>query len=150
MIIDHDMFLIKELQIDRDSDITGVMQCKGGYITYFHPGFMIINNTLKDKETVSFKGEKIDGIDCDSGGNWYHYIKAHPDLKIKGLPMVNICAEHENLHLLPEEARIDYNENDPLQIIGYDNSVLHYRNGSNWAQSSSKAMERKKEQLRMV
>ncbi len=144
IFLDHDIFLIRELPINLDYDITGVMQGRGENIKYFHPGFMIINNTLKDKESVCFKGEKIDGHYCDSGGNWHHYLNAHPDFKIKGLSLCNVSWEHENLDVLPPEARIDYNELDPLQIL--ENYALHVRNGSNWAWTEPGVFNRKLQQ----
>lgn len=148
MVIDHDIFLINEFRFDANYDLTVVMQGRGNHIKYFHPGFMVINNTLKDKETVCFKGEKIDGHDCDSGGNWHHYIMAHPDLKIKDINLVNICQEQGNIDVLPEAARSEYNESDCIQVC--DNNIIHFRNGSNWAHTGSKEFNRKKEQLRII
>lgn len=148
MIVDHDMFLIKDFQFDPNYDITAVMQGRGNHIKYFHPGYMIINNTLKDKETVDFRGEKIDGYDCDSGGNWHHYIMAHPELKIKGLNLVNICNEQGNMDVLPVNARDHYNEADCIQVSG--DNIIHFRNGSNWAYTRESQFNRKKEQLRII
>jgi hypothetical protein len=148
IIVDHDMFPIREVPIDLSYDIVGVMQGRGEHIRYFHPGIMIINNTLKDKETVDFKGEQIDGHWCDSGGNWHHYLNAHPDLKIKGLSLVNICAEHENLHVIPEQFREGYNEQDPIQYL--ENYILHFRNGSNWAWTEQGIYNRKIEQMKQT
>lgn len=148
IIVDHDMFFIRDFSFDPSYDITSVMQGRGEHIRYFHPGFMVINNTLKDKETVDFKGELIDGFNCDTGGNWHHYLVAHPQLKIKGLSICNICSEHENMDIMPPEARSDYNESDPLQIIG--GNIIHFRNGSNWAWTEKRLFDRKKEQLRMI
>ncbi len=148
IILDHDMFPIKKLEIDESYDVTGNMQGKGDHIMYFHPGFIIANNTLRDKETVDFIGEKIDGFDCDSGGNWYHYIKAHPDLKIKGVNLVNICGERGNLDLLPDEIRGEYNEDDPIQIC--EDFMLHFRNGSNWAHTDNSIYNKKMEHLRLM
>lgn len=148
IIVDHDIFLINDFHIDTNYDVTGVMQGRGNHIKYFHPGFMVINNTLKDKDTVCFKGEKIDGYDCDSGGNWHHYIMMHPELKIKGINLVNICQEQGNLHVLPDNARSGYNESDCIQVC--DNNIIHFRNGSNWAWTEKKHFDRKKEQLRII
>lgn len=145
IILDHDIFLINDFIIDLNYDFTGIMQGRGEHIKYLHPAFIVANNTLKDKETISFKGEKIDGHDCDSGGNLHHYIVAHPDLKIKGINLVNICSEHENLDIIPQKFRDGYNETDPMQIC--EGFLLHYRNGSNWAWTEKNVYNRKKEQL---
>lgn len=144
IFIDHDMFLIRELLIDLNYDIIGVAQGRGEHIKYLHPGFIIFNNTLKDKETICFKGEKIDEHWCDSGGNFWNYWREHPDIKVKGLSLVNISPDHENLDVLPPEARVDYTDSDPIQIL--ENYVLHVRNGSNWAWTEQSTFNRKLQQ----
>ena len=145
IILDHDIFLIKEFSPDLSYDITGIMQGRGEHIRYFHPGFMVINNTLKDKETVSFKGEVIDGHTCDSGGNTYRYIQNHPNLKIRYLNLVNICAEHENLNIIPEQFRDGYELTKPFQIL--DNFAIHCLDGSNWSWADKDLMIKKKQRL---
>jgi hypothetical protein len=135
IILDHDMFLIKNFSCaNMQEDIWGIMQGRGNHIKYFHPGFMVINNTLKDKETVDFTGEVIDGEVCDSGGNWHHYIKSHPDLKIKSLMLQNVCPEQGNMNVLPPEVLGTYDGTfDPIQIC--EDYMIHFRNGSNWARN---------------
>jgi len=149
IIIDHDMFPIKEFCCDLQHDISGIMQARigqgGEEIQYFHPGFMIINNTLKDRQTVDFVGEKIYGTDCDSGGNWYHYIAAHPELKIKAFNLVNIAQEHGNMDILTEQIAGQYNEADPFQLC--EDFLIHFRNGSNWARTDKDLYNLKKHQL---
>jgi hypothetical protein len=149
IIVDHDMFPIKEFVCDPQYDICGINQERigqgGENIHYFHPGFMIINNTLKDRETVDFVGEKIHGVDCDSGGNWHHYMTAHPELKIKYYKIVNICEEHNNRGLLEVFNNNNYNEADPFQLC--DDFVIHFRNGSNWAHTDKNLYNLKKHQL---
>lgn len=148
LILDHDMFLIKNLScLDMQEDVWGIMQGRGNHIKYFHPAFMVINNTLKDKETIDFTGQEIDGLACDSGGNWHYYIQKHPDLKIKGLSLVNICTEQGNLDALPPAILNDYDDQvDPLQIC--EDFMIHFRNGSNWARNPQ--IERKKEHLAQI
>lgn len=145
MIVDHDMFLIRDFSPDLNYDLTGIMQGRGEHIKYLHPGFMVINNTLKDRETVSFKGEVIDGHACDSGGNMHHYLQSHPDLKIKGLNLVNICSEQGNMDVIPSEIHNDYYEINPMQIG--ENFLLHCRDGSNWSWTEKSIYEKKKKQL---
>jgi len=145
MILDHDMFLIRDFSCaGMQEDVWSVMQGRGGHIRYFWPGFMVVNNTLRDKETADFTGGIIDGHPCDSGGNWHHYLQRHPDLKIKGLSMVHICAEQGNLDVLPPEILGEYDDKiDPIQIL--ENHTIHFRNGSNWAQNPN--IGKKKEHL---
>jgi hypothetical protein len=109
---------------------------------------MVINNTLKDKEVVSFIGEKIDGYDCDSGGNLHKYIISHPDLKIKGLSLVNICSEHENVEIIPEQFRNGYELTKPFQVLG--NFGIHCLDGSNWGWAEAQLFAKKKERLYKV
>lgn len=145
IIVDHDMFPIREFQLYPEYDVISVMQGRGSHIRYFHPGIMIIHPTLKDRDMVDFIGEQIDGEHCDSGGNWHHYLQAHQDLKIKGLSMVNICNEQGNMDVIPEEFRDGYNEHDCIQIC--EDFLLHSRNGSNWAWTAPELFRRKMEQL---
>ncbi len=145
IFIDHDIFLIRELSIDLSYDITGVAQGRGSEIKYLHPGFIIFNNTLSDKETIDFRGMNIDGFDCDSGGNFWHYWKQRPTLKVKGLSLVNICEEQGNMDVLPPEARNGYYDGDCLQIL--EDYALHVRNGSNWAYTEQSIFNRKMEQM---
>lgn len=139
------MFLIRPFSPDLNYDITAIMQGRGTNIRYFHPGFIVFNNTLKDKETMNFIGEKIDGYDCDSGGNTFRYITAHPKLKIKGINLINIAKEHENLNVLPKEAQEGYVENIPMQIC--EDFMIHFLGGSNWYHAQPNIFSRKKEQL---
>lgn len=145
IILDHDMFPIRNFQLFPEFDVISVMQGRGENIKYFHPGIMIIHPSLKDRQQVDFIGEKIDGLDCDSGGNWWHYIRSHPDLKIKGLSMVNVCNEHENMDVLPVEAREGYYEGDCMQIC--EDFLLHGRGGSNWQQTPEDLFNRKNQQI---
>lgn len=145
IIVDHDMFAIRKFQLYPEYDIISVMQGRGEHIRYFHPGIMIIHPSVKDRDKVDFIGGEIDGIACDSGGNWHFYIESHTQLKIKGLSMVNICSEHENLDILPPEARVDYYEEDPMQVC--ENFLLHGRGGSNWQQTPINLFNRKNEQI---
>jgi hypothetical protein len=147
IMLDHDMFLIKDFSCSNmQEDIWAIMQGRGQHIKYFHPAFLVMNNTLRDKETIDFTGEYIDGIACDSGGNWHHYLLKHPDLKIRGLAMPNICSDSGNLDLLPENVRAEYDEVDCLQIV--EDFMIHFRNGSNWAHNPK--FGRKQEHLNQI
>ncbi len=148
IIVDHDMFPIREFQLYPEYDVISVMQGRGEHIKYFHPGIMIIHPTLKDREQVDFIGTLIDGHHCDSGGNWYRYICNHAELKIKGLSMVNICEEHENTQLLPIESIEGYYEDDPMQIC--EDFLLHGRGGSNWQQTPTDLFNRKLGQIQQM
>lgn len=145
IIVDHDMFPIKEFKLYPEYDVISVMQGRGANIKYFHPGIMIIHPSLKDREQVDFIGENIDGHDCDSGGNWHHYLKSHPELKIKGLSLVNVCDEHENMDVIPEQFRDGYEDTKPFQIL--EDYGIHCLDGSNWGWAENHVFGKKKERL---
>jgi hypothetical protein len=42
----------------------------------------------------------------------------------------HITSANENLHVLPELARVRYHEEFRLEV--YENALLHYGSGSNW------------------
>lgn len=131
IIVDHDMFPVDRVRLYENYDIAAIMQGRGEHIKYFHPGFIIIHPSLKDRESVDFTGEEIEGHRCDSGGNWHHYMQAHPDLEIKELSLVDIASE-------------DFKE-DELQMC--QEFMLHFRNGSNWKCISPEQFARKRENL---
>jgi len=60
IIVDHDMFPIKEFNLYKEYDIASLMQGRGNNIKYFHSAIMIINPSLIDRDTVDFMGEEID------------------------------------------------------------------------------------------
>jgi hypothetical protein len=145
IILDHDMFLIGDFScVDMKEDLWGIPQSRQGLtktINYFHPAFMVLNGrTLENKEAIDFVGDEIDGVRCDSGGNLYHYLEKYPDLKTKALSLIDISTTNGNLHLIPFQ---DYDPNtDTMQIC--DDHLLHFRNGSNWA-NNPKIGEKKKQ-----
>lgn len=147
IIVDHDMFPIKTLNFDFSYDITGISQGRGEYIRYFHPGFMLINN-IPDKNTIDFRGQKIDGHNCDTGGNWHHYLLAHPELKIKGLLMQAINYSQETMKFLPESVHSSYDTNDQMEIV--EDYMIHFRNGSNWAHTNKYQFNSRVDQLKQT
>ncbi len=75
MIIDSDMFLIKEFCVQEflnGFDIAGVLQSRQ-HIKYIWNGLVFFNmQTLPDKKTIDFNCGKIDGIGVDVGGHTYY------------------------------------------------------------------------------
>lgn len=146
IIIDHDMFLINELNFMHGTDaiISGIPQSRD-HVKYLHPGFIIFDvPKMPDKDMINFGGGQIDGHNVDSGGQLHHYISKHPEIKINYLPCVDIKEENNNLHLIPEEAREGYNERYNFQIIS--DRVFHLRIGSNWIHLSNEELEKRKTQ----
>ncbi|HHT9135819.1 MAG TPA: hypothetical protein ACFYEK_01100 [Candidatus Wunengus sp. YC60] len=131
IIVDHDVFAIKEFRLFKEYDIASVMQGRGEHIKYFHPGIMIIHPSLKDRDQVDFTGDEIDGYRCDTGGEWHKYLQAHPKLLIKELSMPDIESEEFG--------------DDRLQLC--DDFLLHFRNGSGWLNTPREIVEKKKQKL---
>src|ERR1700733_12744545 len=86
MIIDSDMFLVKEFCVQEfldGFDIAGVPQLRQ-HIEYIWVGLVCFNmQTLPDKKTIDFHCGQIDGIKVDTGGQTYHYFKDHPEVMKK-------------------------------------------------------------------
>ena len=148
IFLDHDMFAIREVILDFTYDFIGVAQGRGDTIKYLHPGFLVFNNTIRDRESIDLRGQQIDGHWCDSGGNFWHYWKSHPEIKVKGLSLVNVCAEHENVDIIPENLRDGYDLCKPFQIL--ENFILHGLDGSNWGVASPDLFAKKKDRLYKV
>ncbi len=140
IIVDHDMFPVREFQLYEGYDIASVMQGRGEHIKYFHPGIMIIHPSAPDRDRFDFTGTYIDGLACDSGGNMHHYLQQHPEIKIKELSMVNVSSEQGNLDVIPPVE--NYNEENPMQIC--EDFLLHFRAGSNWCHDPADVFNRKK------
>lgn len=145
IIVDHDMFAINEFSCTNlEKDIYGIEQSRG-YVKYFHPGFMILNNTLTEKDKIDFYGGEIEGHNCDTGGQWHYYLQNHPDLKIVWLPLNDIKSIHNNLDYIPKEAQKGYDERYNFQIVM--DFIFHFRIGSNWIHLKGNDLKRRKEQL---
>lgn len=148
--LDHDMFLIQEISFadGMTTPIYGLPQSRG-HIQYPHPGFLVMDlPKLPHKETMDFYGGNIDGHNVDSGGQLYRYLKAHPDIQVTWLPLIDIVYENSNLHILPEEARRGYDERYNFQIVS--DFMFHFRIGSNWIHLSKGAQAQRKRQAQAV
>jgi hypothetical protein len=146
MIIDSDMFLVKEFSVQEfldDFDIAGVPQARE-HIEYIWIGLALLNmQTLPDKKTINFNCGKVDGIPVDAGGQTYHYLKNHPEVMRKLVdnqfyPSDFIVSEatHENVKFLFSHDCTNFE-------FLLKNSFFHYRGGSNWNNQSPEYHEKK-------
>lgn len=85
MVVDSDMFLIKPFSprsFLEGYDLAGAAW-RQDPVVYLWPGLMFLRmNTLPDKKTMQFFPGKIKEKAVDTGGYFYYYLEAHPDLKV--------------------------------------------------------------------
>lgn len=172
MIIDSDMFLIKDFSIKnfmRDKEIAGVPQSRG-HVHYLWNGLLFFDMTrLPDKETINFNCGRVEGQPCDVGGYTYNYFKAHPQVQPVhfGPFHINEYLRHGDLDLLCVACRRSNNlgckhntellrslkfEDMHIRLIQagpenieflLDHHFLHYRGGGNWDNKSNSFHNRK-------
>jgi glycosyltransferase involved in cell wall biosynthesis len=73
MFIDHDMFLVKSFKTNYDYDLMFANQ-KRGHINYPWPGVLVFNK-IKNIKDIDFLPQNIEGVECDTGGKLFYYIK---------------------------------------------------------------------------
>lgn len=85
MIVDSDMFLIKPFSprtFLEGYDIAGAAW-RLDPVVYLWPGLIFLRmNVLPDKKTMQFFPGRIKDKSVDTGGYFYYYLEAHPDLKV--------------------------------------------------------------------
>ncbi len=146
MIIDSDMFLVKEFCVQDfldGFDIAGVPQWRK-YVEYIWNGLVFFNmQTLPDKKTINFNCGQVDGIHVDAGGQTYHYLKNHPEVMRKPIdnqyyPSNFIVSEttHENVKFLFSRDCTNFE-------FLLKNSFFHYRSGGNWNNQPKEYHEKK-------
>jgi hypothetical protein len=150
MIIDSDMFLVKEFSVQEfldDFDIAGVPQSRQHpeyIIEYIWNGLVFFNmQTLPDRKTIDFNCGKIDGIGVDVGGQTYHYFKDHPEAMLKRI----------DNHYFPSDLVVSETIDEKIKFLfshGCSNfeflirdSFFHYRGGGNWNNQSKEYHEKR-------
>jgi hypothetical protein len=137
MIIDSDMFLIKDFSlIDYLGThvLAGVPQ-KREHINYIWNGLLMLNmQTLPDKHTLNFNCKKIDDIPLDVGGHVYYYLQNHPTLNLAYIDndYINGWDVLSTQQSNNREAQLlfDLKPNNIEFLLNY--TFLHYRSGTNW------------------
>lgn len=172
MIIDSDMFLIKDFSIKnfmQDKLIAGVPQSRGP-VHYLWNGLLFFDMTrLPDKEAINFNCGRIEDQPCDVGGYTHLYFKTHPQVHPFhfGPFHINEYLKHNDLDLLCAACRQSNNlackhntellrslkfEDTHLRLIQagpenieflLDHNFLHYRGGGNWDNKSNSFHNRK-------
>lgn len=158
MVLDSDMFLIRELSPTAylaNYDIAAVPQMRkddNQTIDYIWIGLLFLNmNTLSNKQTLSFNCGWVDGVLTDTGGYTYYYFKQNPTVRVKDINTAYLkdfwCSECMQDSYLKKctHAHIMQSQNlsEPLLYVAHHDkdsimetyathSFLHYRAGSNW------------------
>lgn len=144
MIIDSDMFLIKEfslIKFMRGYQIAGVPQSRA-HVNYLWNGLVFMDMAgLPERTTLDFNCGKVDGIGVDVGGQVYNYLKSHPDVKVKELScnhidyIENINDQLSKINILPSVAKKFEEGIKNVEFVA-DMNFFHYRGGTNWDSQS--------------
>lgn len=144
VIFDSDMFFINEFNFNEflaDNDISAIHQRRGD-IEYLWNGFVVMRGgNLPDKNHFDYRLATINGERTDVGGRLYWWLKRNPNLKIRYMNHTGHL-DVSKAEILPEVLRNEYKPEFCFQFI--ENSILHYRAGSNWDKKSKKFVDEKK------
>ena len=135
MIVDSDMFLVKELSVQEfldGFDIAGVPQSRE-HIRYIWIGLVFFNmQTLPDKKTINFNCGKIDDIGVNAGGQTYHYFKDHQEARVKLIDSQFYSPDFIVSEATDEKVKFLFSHNCTNFEFLLKNYFFHYRGGSNW------------------
>jgi hypothetical protein len=158
VILDSDMFLIRELSIKeymKNYDLAGCWQSRSrGDVTvsYLWNGLVFFNMpSLPKNREINFNCGSVDGVGTDVGGYLYYYFKKYSQLKIASLPPSHI--EFLPKTLTEIQKRFTSKETDflmqrPSNIEFFcDDHFLHYRGGQNWDHQSPEYHQKKMAQF---
>lgn len=144
VILDSDMFLVNDFNFNEylgDNDICAIHQ-ERGEIEYLWNGFVVFKGAnLPDKSHFDYRLAKIDGERTDVGGRLHFWLKRNPDLKVRYIKHTGHLDISKSI-MLPENIRAEYKPEYCFQFI--ENSILHYRAGSNWDKKSKDFVDTKK------
>jgi hypothetical protein len=147
VVLDSDMFFVNDFNFNEylgENDICAIHQ-KREHIEHLWNGFLFFRGaSLPDKNHLDFRLGTVEGVRTDTGGNTYYWMKRNPDLKIKYMLHTD-RADVAGTKILPKKIRAEYKSEYRFQFI--ENSVLHYRAGSNWDKKSKDFIDNKKEYL---
>jgi hypothetical protein len=146
MIIDSDMFLVKEFcaqEFLNGFDIAGVPQSRQ-HVEYIWNGLVFLNmQTLPDKKTINFNCGKVDGIAVDVGGQTYRYFKNHPQVMIQLVDNQHYPSDFSLSETTHEHIKFLFSHHCTNFEFLLKNSFFHYRGGGNWDNQSKEYHENK-------
>lgn len=163
VLLDSDVFFLKKISIKellKDHDIVG-MRLGNGFITYLWHGLIFLNmKTLPDIKTLDFNCGRVNDKPVDAGGHSYYYLNEHPELVIKYVDYIhtgqlfcktckktNSALCNHNTNSLKEkgfdDALIKLIQSAPNIEFFHQNSIIHYRGGTNWDNKSQRYHQNK-------
>lgn len=164
MIIDSDMFLVKDFSVAdylKHCAMAGV-EHSNDHVYYFWNGLVFFNmHALPDRTSINFNCGIVEGKPTDVGGYLYYYLKKHPGLPVRHIDCVHssnlmcdacrslsdaVCSHNiETLHSLNFNQRTLQLIQDGIHNVEFlaQRAFLHYRGGTNWDQKSSQYHQRK-------
>jgi glycosyltransferase involved in cell wall biosynthesis len=127
MLLDHDMFLFKELDVMDylgDYDIAGCEQSRGD-IKYIWPGLCIFKTKSILPIDFDFYPCNFFGQELDTGGGTFQIIRTE-EIKFKDTGVLYPSA-YDDIDLTEDSAHLGY----PFELH-MDRMFLHSRNASSW------------------
>lgn len=127
MLLDHDMFLIDNLNLNDEMsiyDVVGCLQTRKN-IKYVWPGLCAFKKSIVKDIEFDFYPQTVNGQVLDTGGGTYKLLS---NKNIKFLDTgVEYPEEYKGINLKDETITQSFNYE-----LHFDNKFLHFRNASNW------------------
>ena len=132
VFVDSDLFMINAFSIEEfvgDHAVGGLPQRRGNII-YYWLGMLILNvPQMPRPERLNVFCGIVRGMNVDSGGMTWYYFHENPQARVRRMGHTShIHSSNENLHVLPESLRDDYDEEFRIEIL--ESSFLHYGSAS--------------------
>lgn len=127
MLLDHDMFLIKEVDIVEylgEYDIAGCEQSRGN-IKYIWPGLCLFKAKSILPINFNFHPCNFFGQDLDTGGGTFQILRTE-EIKFKDTGVLYPSA-YDDIDLTENSAHLGY----PFELH-MDRIFLHFRNACSW------------------
>jgi len=127
MFLDHDMFLIDDLNLDDEMsiyDVVGCLQTREN-IKYVWPGLCAFKKSSVENVEFDFYPQTVNGQALDTGGGTYKLL-ANKNIKFLDTG-VEYPEEYRGINLKNESITRGFNYE-----LHFNNKVLHSRNASNW------------------
>jgi hypothetical protein len=145
-LMDSDMFLLRDFSYEDLLDgyaLAGRKDRRGNVRYLVGSGILAINTTLVPSPVnLDFTPACIDGVQTDTGGGLYHYLRNHPMAKVRGFAYSGkVNTRNGNLACLPDALRTRYEDGFAIEI--WEQAFLHYVSGSNWDERGGDFHERK-------
>jgi hypothetical protein len=139
LLMHHDMFLIKDVVLTdylQTNELVFVPQCRPEVDMYMWEGFVLADmDILPEPRSVNWWCGRVNGTKVDVGGQTWHYLKAHP-----GVRVMCLAPDHTE-----DDPNVDFHPSR-YEFITFNQEriVLHYRAASDWMQLGPEYHAKKK------